>query len=338
MIKLLMFTIPSLLMAVAGASSCWGSFDNCTVHAMNLHSRGMSAIEGIVEGPPRVPWPDGKVTYCYADYNTRNALKRTVEGAIQLWMSALGGPASAETGHSLSFKELKSDRNWPTYCYLYTYMDFDHTGDWNPVVPPDTLALHRSVGTSSGASVGYQPGPAGANNILLGLGPSLETMWPILGHEFGHVLGFGHEHQRDDRDKHILFNCDKVLGYQQSLAKLMTSGRPLSQQLAHDLLCNDWRTALSIGSTLNAFVYWPTQRMFGSFDKDSIMHYGSEGFSDKRLCTPSTPSGCPITTLNGEYIWPKMKVSAGDAQAAREMYPWREPALPGPARAIHFRS
>ena len=68
------------------------------------------------------PWPRREgglqtINYCFIDQHARDQLKGVFDAAVNIWMNALGGPASAQTGHSLEFREHTANGQ-PIFCYL----------------------------------------------------------------------------------------------------------------------------------------------------------------------------------------------------------------------------
>lgn len=102
----------------------------------------------------------------------------------------------------------------------------------------------------------------------------------IVTHEFGHMLGFHHEHQRSDRDKYVTANLANVEPF--------TKGQ-------YD-------------------VYKPTEiQMLNSYDVKSLMHYGSyhNSINGKPVIT--------IKGTNTTFPESKV-LSAGDKRAAALLY------------------
>lgn len=66
----------------------------------------------------------------------------------------------------------------------------------------------------------------------------------------GHVvvLGMSHEHQRWDRDDHIGFRCDSLVGIIDALNNLMADRPGLLESDALVLLCSDRDLAVEYGS------------------------------------------------------------------------------------------
>lgn len=73
----------------------------------------------------------------------------------------------------------------------------------------DALVIEVTGDAKAQTSVGY----AGGAHMTFGDSASygLLDKVPNMAHELGHALGFYHEHQRDDRDDHVVFNCKNCL-------------------------------------------------------------------------------------------------------------------------------
>ncbi|KAL8659041.1 MAG: hypothetical protein Q9202_007315 [Teloschistes flavicans] len=135
-----------------------------------------------------------------------------------------------------------------------------------------------------------------------------------MAHELGHALGFYHEHQRDDRDSHVVFNCQNLADW--------------TQELQDQGFCTNLIAAKAHGwSSLNFIVYPqsftepPFNCYSNTYDEDSIMHYsGGIGAAKPRL------PGISRKTVLGTKANPKtsfkknLKPSSTDVARTNAMY------------------
>ena len=102
-------------------------------------------------------------------------------------------------------------------------------------------------------------------------------------HEFGHILGFQHEHQRPDRDTYINVHLDNVeTKYKNQFTKL--------------------------SSTIN--------KTYGDFDWSSIMIYGSDTF----LKSDAAAGSYTMTKKDGSYWLGTSDLSATDKEKIKLIY------------------
>jgi len=143
------------------------------------------------------------------------------------------------------------------------------------IIPRTTEANYVNFVTSTGCS-SYVGMIGGAQNINLASGCSFGSTI----HEILHASGIYHEQSRQDRNSYVVIHWANIIP--------VYTGN-FVQQIA------------------NATDY-------GSYDYNSIMHYGTTYFSNNGLPTITTiPAGIPIGQRNG--------LSAGDIATVNAMYP-----------------
>lgn len=157
---------------------------------------------------------------------------------------------------------------------------------------------------------------------------SLATLWVSLTSISELIVSTLQERTRKkllrdyEGDDHIQFNCEQVVDFAPSLSRGMMLRPDLTQQETRDLLCRDRFFAIACDSGLEDMVFWGVQLTYTGYDVDSIMHYTSSVFAGP-LCTAATPHFCPLTTLNGGFIYFRSRPSDGDVEGVKRMYPWR---------------
>lgn len=86
-------------------------------------------------------------------------------------------------------------------------------------------------------------------------------------HEFMHGLGYGHEHQRNDRDKYVTIKTSNILsGYANQFEKV-------ALQTAYKT------TTYSNGKVTTSTSYVPYSKLVTGYDYASIMHYPKNAFA-----------------------------------------------------------
>lgn len=102
-------------------------------------------------------------------------------------MTALGGPASKHTGHSLAFKE-EVVNDQPKFCYQGDYKNPEERGTWNTAVPDETLAVHLST-SGSITRMGYIPSSSkpGRHVTYLDLSLPDDFLVGMMVHEVKHL-------------------------------------------------------------------------------------------------------------------------------------------------------
>jgi hypothetical protein len=68
----------------------------------------------------------------------------------------------------------------------------------------------------------------------------------IIVHEIGHIMGLAHEHQRQDRDHYVYFNCSNVDGYEATKRQV-----DATRQYTMEEVCTTYKLAVefSFGAT-----------------------------------------------------------------------------------------
>ncbi|KAF1964279.1 hypothetical protein BU23DRAFT_604891 [Bimuria novae-zelandiae CBS 107.79] len=322
-------------------------------HARN-HARSFEAVTNNV----RQTWPilDGSggrnvVRYCYADAVSKAKLQQDFEAAIQIWMTALGGAASSTAEHNLVFAEVSGQGGEEKFCSA-----------WYQRLDQDRYTLIWDASSDHSAVIGYIPpaqlvggklDPPNRHHMHLSTLSGAHKIHKYA-HELGHVLALVHEHQRPDRDQHVIYRCHKVRGFSDAFQKARYDPKndlKLADWEIENKLCNEFAFAKRYGFFGSAFdteYGGPTQLQsfpLGDYDTKSIMHYDSltaqtYDLNDPHAC-PNNPAECAIVRKGngepGEPIFTNLIPSAGDLAFVRTYYPYdRRP--PGGGQAGNLTS
>ncbi|OAL47819.1 hypothetical protein IQ07DRAFT_681968 [Pyrenochaeta sp. DS3sAY3a] len=311
-----------------------------------------------------LPWPkSGKyrpIRYCYANDETQRALGCShISPALTVWARVLGSPAGPVTGHSVAYRQASDPlvkTSPPKYlrCYGEQYKSLRDTGPWNMKVPPDTLAIHISDELYSASSIGYTPGMWDNTPGRHYMHVNPENQVHTIVHEFGHVLGMIHEHNRDDRDEYLVYRCEKLLGFDDALAWAIEDG--VEEAVARKKLCDEQRFATKYEFDGCAYTknewYHDRPGYFDEdeFDIDSIMMYPTTDSSNVECNELGIDDECPlmkIDKVDGKNIGTLSRISqpevpsAGDVAFVKKYYPWFSPSpssssspLPPPTKKI----
>ncbi|KAF2444577.1 hypothetical protein P171DRAFT_494954 [Karstenula rhodostoma CBS 690.94] len=244
------------------------------------------------------------IPYCFVDQRSYEKIGGSgrfckILGALNVWADALNGGADATSGHCLGFRFPTATEGF--CCTNYRYgaenqprSEGDFECDWDHATwPSDTLAVHwvdamKAGGIAASATIGY------VRTADLGQRPGRHWMRVSddatsgdIAHEFGHVLGMAHEHQRWDRDDHVEFRCANLVGMTDIINRFRVAEKKdyaaASKALCEDQLTAEKWFAPSAEYVKGAGLDVATKPIFdgpGGFDMDSIMLYDSYSFSE----------------------------------------------------------
>ncbi|KAL8775646.1 MAG: hypothetical protein Q9209_000142 [Squamulea sp. 1 TL-2023] len=126
-------------------------------------------------------WPNHKLRYEFKDDASKEALKDILSEAWKLW--------TPEDGYSVN----------------KDYIDLEESTD------DDALEITATQDPATGTTVGYgkdRGTPSCRMKFGTGNNYGFLDSKSNMAHELGHALGLYLEHQRSDRDAHVLFNSD----------------------------------------------------------------------------------------------------------------------------------
>ncbi|KAF2134724.1 hypothetical protein P153DRAFT_392045 [Dothidotthia symphoricarpi CBS 119687] len=294
------------------------------------------------------------IHWCYysqVEINAIGLMGNHVAKAWERWHQKIG-QASAESGHTLEF------RLWKKMCTLDPAPGGIHR-TWRLEVPKRTVVvrLARELDGGAQSTTGYIP--EAWNNRegrhKLEISPSLfysppEFIQSILAHELGHIFGLWHEHQREDRDRYVHFECKNLNGYAE-VAQRISDQKP-SFTMAE--MCESWKLGRDPNWSFPApsfstqtsressnVMWWETFPLqvthSEKYDYDSIMHYassqamrpGNNGYDVKQavLTKWKKPldegqSAPPVTAMNSFIMRGTGVPSDRDYEAIKRLYPW----------------
>jgi hypothetical protein len=191
-----------------------------------------------------------------------NGTSSTVKANTLLAM----GDWKTAANNKISFSEITTNVNWNKTCWIM---------GWKYFLRISSVSTNNFSGRST---IGKVPWAIVDFNIY---GIYAATYPRTYRHEFGHVLGLYHEHQRPDRDTYVTYHSNNVQSGQGIQFSKMTAG---------------------------------SYNYYGStFDFNSIMLYDSYAFSKNGNPT--------LTKKDGTTIWfAPSSISATDQNVIRQIY------------------
>ncbi|KAF2258709.1 zincin [Lojkania enalia] len=209
-------------------------------------------------------WPGAKIKYKYASNDAENKLKSIINDAIKRWKDGAAW---------LTFERITPNNNDAKNGVLtISATDCDgcnaHIGYQNS---------HRRMNLQRGCSTGG--GHCGVNEAV---------------HEFGHVLGLYHEHQRPDRETTVKYQCASL----EPACTNMPSGKTCCSTNLPSPCCKS-RSNFAIINNGDAS---------GAYDVGSVMQYRSNAFakSGKKTLVPAksgvvVPASNPGVPSKGDF-------------------------------------
>ncbi|KAI4629029.1 uncharacterized protein J4E87_003289 [Alternaria ethzedia] len=296
--------------------------------------------------PDKTFWPDMGteknpyvyIYYCFATNEDFDALHDVVDKAANEWLMKLG--RGSDNGHRfVGFRHYHdADINLHPRCVK--------DDKWNDLVPEGTLVIKKSVDGGVSATIGFIPETH--MHLVVATRPADFDLWKWeVVHEFGHVLGFEHEHQRKDRDDFVNFDCSKLEGYETAKQKVETEpaweGKTIEDVCGSNFLgymhglhfiaptayCTDMGLAKDDRTPL-------LQYSETAYDHDSIMQYPSQAFAaNQRGAVNEVPlvrwkngrpsDGSGPNDENAQYIPNWKAISDGDKRGIQHYYPYLGP-------------
>ncbi|EOA82939.1 uncharacterized protein SETTUDRAFT_141322 [Exserohilum turcica Et28A] len=256
--------------------------------------QGITDAWGNDGGP--IPWPrtgthQAVIPYCFTQEWDRRYIRNIVENGMAKWIEHLGGPASEEARHAISFQERKDTQGKPLYCGQPNNRDA-----WNPNVPHDTVAFEYSDDRAWGASMAHEHNRADRDT------------WVKI--DFRHLVDWP--------------ACWARARSQEGLAITPTDVcTSMPRALKYGCSCSGFiKNHVEPGWTINSHSY---------YDLASIMHYASvTGYSNTKCieegedCPVMAYVDAERHELGTRLLEQVRKPSSKDLVWVKKTYPWKE--------------
>lgn len=254
------YTTTSNGLAVIDGDVIYGTLEDLLAHESCLFDPGEINTNAF---SVRTAWPGANILYKFDSHDTAIAIGNAVSTAISRWKSVAS---------YLTFTELP-----------------DSTTAMNGIVTISSVCGANSCS----ASIGFSNNPLFINLCAAGCGPDQAT------HEFGHVLGLIHEHQRPDREAFVHYHCENL----DTNCPFLPPGKDCCTP--EPGCCVQAHNFDVISGDDNG----------GFYDINSIMHYGQNFFAKAgfNTLTPANPSIAFPPSIPGNP-------STGDANRICKIY------------------
>ncbi|KAH8683000.1 hypothetical protein BGZ60DRAFT_524342 [Tricladium varicosporioides] len=203
-------------------------------------------------------WPGGIVTWKFDSTATETQWLAHVTAAIGIWTAPTAAPY-------LTFRRLPNDAR-------------DQAG---------ILTIKNTICGGCNAHVGFSSTSPRTMNLQPSCPGQGSCSTGNIVHEFGHVLGLQHEHQRPDRDTYITYSPENVT--------------PVCTNMPVGKTCKD--TGLPAGCCAAKFNFDKLMSASfdssGAYDTTSIMHYVRTAFAITGTQTLSGKAGVVVPSSRG---------------------------------------
>ncbi|KAK5120399.1 hypothetical protein LTR85_006338 [Meristemomyces frigidus] len=300
------------------------------------------AMPSSLNAIPKEQW----VRYCYKDAAAATQLGKYVDLAVQKWL-----PAIAVSSLNIQL-DPRAGGTPSTYC--------DQLGTpAEPVIDALVISSEPLDSCVTSTTNGYDWSEMDTSyrntlefcNYKNNPTQAEEDLWvAMLAHEFGHAVGLLHENQRPDKDHHVKFNCNNLVGWNQAVVatandvnKFFTPHSSITARMKAVYFPN--AVDYIKGDNIAKYQYkplteeprtaprpqdadWKTYVRSIVFDFESVMLYGSyEASSSPGSLLVLERVGTPDPVFNGGgNADPALKqLSTGDIARVAQMYDMQTP-------------